>query len=122
MAKQLSKNFKDTKFRCKCCGKLLLDPQLIPALQQLRDYVGSPIYVNCGYRCLEHNREIGSKDTSQHVLGKGADIKSKVLTPKQLARAASKIPEFNKGGIGLYNTFVHVDVRGRKARWGKKWA
>ena len=27
------------------------------------------------------------------------------------------IPE---GGLGIYNTFVHYDIRGYKARWDKR--
>ena len=42
-------------------------------LQPIRDHFG-PVTVNSGFRCLELNRAIGSKDTSQHVLGQAADI------------------------------------------------
>ena len=26
--------------------------------------------------------------------------------------------EMDSGGVGIYPTFVHYDVRGRNARWG----
>ena len=43
-------------------------------LQPLRDKFGCPVAINSGFRCLELNRKLGSKDTSQHVLGQAADI------------------------------------------------
>lgn len=35
---------------------------------------GAPIVISSGYRCLALNRAIGSKDTSQHLLGEAADF------------------------------------------------
>lgn len=35
---------------------------------------GAPIVISSGYRCLVLNRAIGSKDTSQHLLGEAADF------------------------------------------------
>jgi hypothetical protein len=35
---------------------------------------GAPIIISSGYRCQALNRAIGSKDTSQHLLGEAADF------------------------------------------------
>ena len=35
---------------------------------------GLPIVVSSGYRCLELNRVLGSKDTSQHLKGEAVDF------------------------------------------------
>lgn len=35
---------------------------------------GAPITITSGYRCLELNRAIGSKDDSQHPLGEAVDF------------------------------------------------
>lgn len=43
-------------------------------LDPIRESYGKPITVNSGYRCLSLNRQVGSKDNSQHVLGQAADI------------------------------------------------
>jgi hypothetical protein len=43
-------------------------------LEGIRIMLGSPIIITSGYRCLELNRAIGSKDTSQHVKGEAADF------------------------------------------------
>jgi uncharacterized protein YcbK (DUF882 family) len=114
----MTRNFSRSEFACKCgCGKDNISPKLVGALQALRDTIGEPIIINCGCRCVKHNKEIGGVKDSQHVLGKAADIRCKNLSPKELKKFAEQIPEFNNGGIGLYKTFLHVDVRGNKARW-----
>jgi len=43
-------------------------------LEGVRILLGVPILVSSGYRCLELNRKIGSKDTSQHVKGEAVDF------------------------------------------------
>lgn len=42
-------------------------------LQPVRDHFGMT-NINSGFRCLELNRRLGSKDTSQHTSGEAADI------------------------------------------------
>ena len=43
-------------------------------LQPLRDLYGKQIKVNSGYRCKQINDAVGSKDTSQHLIGQAADL------------------------------------------------
>jgi uncharacterized protein YcbK (DUF882 family) len=55
-----------------------------------------------------------------HVKGKAADIVVQGYTPTQLAAVIFKLIEEKKirqGGVGIYPTFVHYDIRGTKARW-----
>ena len=117
----LSENFSRSEFGCKCCGEANVDPDLVAALQELRDLAGSPLIVISGYRCPKHNAAVGGAKKSQHMLGKAADIVIKDLTPYQVYRLAEKVAAFKNGGMGMYpqNGFVHVDVRGHKARWAK---
>jgi zinc D-Ala-D-Ala carboxypeptidase len=70
-----------------------LPDELLPAatalheviLEPLRDKIGAPIHEDSGYRCIEVNRAVGSKDDSQHVLAEAADIKVKGLKPSEVA-------------------------------------
>ena len=40
------------------------------------------------------------------------------VSPEQLAVIAEEIPLFREGGIGVYASWVHLDVRqSGKARW-----
>tara|TARA_R100001230_G_C5628379_1_gene136535 strand:- start:34 stop:351 length:318 start_codon:yes stop_codon:yes gene_type:complete len=89
-------------------------------LQQVRDLVNVPIKITSSYRCEEHNKNVGGSTHSQHKLGTAADLQAKGMKPQQLHAAiedlvsSKRIPE---GGLGLYNTFVHYDIRPKKARW-----
>ena len=48
--------------------------QLAYKLETVRSILGYPLVISSGYRCLELNRAIGSKDTSAHVKGLAADF------------------------------------------------
>lgn len=120
----LTKNFSAWEFVCPCCGGLppietLM--RLVVPLQKLRDQIGHPIHVHSGYRCPKHNKDVGAKSTSQHVKGLAADVHADTFTPEELAQEAVQIEEFRKGGIGVYDWGCHLDVRGKTARWGKRW-
>ena len=94
--------------------------QLAKNLQVLRDYYDKPIKITSGYRSKEHNKRVGGVPKSQHLLGKAADIKVKgKRTDAVYATIAMLIADgkMDKGGIGVYETFVHYDIRGRNARW-----
>ena len=80
---------------------------------------GKPIIVNSGYRSPEHNAAVGGVPNSQHVLGTAADIRPEDLN--DLPELQEICNEMNaRGGVGFYNTFVHVDVRGERARWDNR--
>lgn len=114
----LSENFSRRELECRCgCGFDDVDPKLIDALQKLRDMIGQPIHVLSGCRCERHNRNVGGTKDSYHKKGMAADISCRWLTPAELKEYARRVPAFEEGGIGLYKGFLHVDVRGYKARW-----
>ena len=118
MGKQLSKHFNEDEFKCRDGSTHAIDVELIEGLERLRELAGNkPIHVNSGYRSPAYNKRIGGAPKSRHVLGKAADITIAGFTPKQVAALAEKIPQFRNGGIGIYNTFTHVDVRKGRARW-----
>lgn len=43
-------------------------------LQPVRDHFSTRVNISSGYRCLELNRMLKSKDSSQHLKGQAADI------------------------------------------------
>ena len=114
-------HFKMSEFSCKgknCCGRSSpMSETLLRALDKLRDLCGCPIVVTSGFRCNTHNKVIKGAEDSLHTYGMAADIKCPGHTPEWLAVHVRKIPEFYDGGIGMYPTWVHVDVRGSLARW-----
>lgn len=114
---QLSKNFRSEEFECKCCGKCEMDQRLIDVLQLIRDILNKPIYINSGYRCDKHNKEVGGSSNSQHTKGKAADIRIKDMSVKQMYEMVKCFPTIT--GIGIYpeQHFVHVDVRDKPSTW-----
>ena len=91
-------------------------------LQALRDHVNLPIKITSGYRSPKHNASIGGAKNSQHITGKAADIKVQGMTPKQVYDVIEALiakGAMQEGGLGLYSTWVHYDIREKKARWSK---
>jgi uncharacterized protein YcbK (DUF882 family) len=100
-------------------------------LQILRDHFGIAIHIVSGYRtekrqlalkaaAIKNHRPNGVATKSQHVVGKAADIVVRGYTPKQVHHAIEALiaqGRMDQGGLGLYDTFVHYDVRGSHARW-----
>lgn len=93
---------------------------LATQLQALRNHLGKPININSGYRSPAYNRRVGGAVNSQHLIGKAADIRVFGAKPEMVAQAIELLiakGAMGQGGIGIYNTFVHYDTRGKKARW-----
>ncbi len=125
---KLTDNFKLEEFECRDGSEMPPHVfknvlKLSTALQTIRDCIGYPIKITSAYRSLEYNRMIGSKDTSQHVLGKASDLQVKEMIPIELYETIEALIDLEyipEGGLGLYNTFVHYDIRGYKARWDNR--
>lgn len=100
-------------------------PNVIPLaklLQKLRDRVGAPIRLTSVYRSPAYNRAIGGATNSIHMQFKAADITIGTGEPADwwaTLKAMRAAGEF-VGGIGVYNTFVHVDVRGTVSDWDER--
>lgn len=122
---RLTKNFTQREFKSRDGSKmpegvLCNIKDLADNLQVLRDFLGEPIRINSAYRSEAHNKAIGGSKTSQHLLGKAADIKVKDIDTKDLYLIIESLildEQMTDGGLGLYDTFVHYDIRGTKARW-----
>ncbi len=122
---RLTRNFNLSEFDCKdgteMPSELLTNVlELAENLQVLRDFVGVPIKINSSYRSLSHNAKIGGSKSSQHLFAKAADIVIESKSPEQVANIIKVLiseGKMRQGGIGVYNTFTHYDIRGHKARW-----
>lgn len=112
-------------FKCKCGGLCFHDddvePLLIKTLNMMQEELGVQFIINSGFRCPEHNNNVGGTLQSRHLFGLAADVATpKGMTSEEFAMAGEKHQPFANGGIGLYDTFVHFDVRGRRARWDRR--
>lgn len=75
-----AKNFDVTEFRCKCGGKyctgypVVVSKPLVDNLQIMRNKYKCSINIISALRCKYHNKAVGGSSTSNHLLGKSADI------------------------------------------------
>lgn len=119
----ISENFSRSEFKCHCpedCGFEAVDKELVEILEKIRDEFGKPIYLNCACRCLRHNRDIGSRDNSQHVKGMAADIRVDDKDPEDIIFWVDNNILKDRGGLGVYDNFCHIDVRDKKSRWDER--
>lgn len=122
--RQLSTNFNSKEFECSCkhCVKdnQFIDEDLVSKLQSVRDKYGKGIGINSGYRCPQHNEEVGGKPGSAHMSGLGADPSPALKTLDELDELYELCyDEFDNIGDGRNKGFVHVDTRPKKSD-GKK--
>src|SRR3954471_1801376 len=124
---KLTENFSLSEFTCHdeagtpVPGRYYSNVQeLADNLQVLRDELGEPVKVLCGYRTPEHNKAVKGATKSQHLVAKAADIVTAKKSPRELADIIERLIKEGKmkqGGLGVYKGFIHYDVRGNKARW-----
>lgn len=125
---RLTKNFTQREFRSRDGAKMPLDvleniKELACNLQVLRDLLGESIKINSGYRSEAHNKAVGGVKTSKHTKGLAADIRVKDLDTDDLYLLIESLineGDMKEGGLGVYDTFVHYDIRGARARWNYK--
>lgn len=84
-------------------------------LNPCRQYIGTAIYVNSGYRSKQLNTIVGGSSTSQHMEGKAADITT--LHDK----ADTDLFNFIVDKIDFdqcirYKNFIHISYNGKDNR------
>ena len=134
---QITPHFNIWEFRCRANNELLINADVIAHIQRLekfRQWYKRAMIVNSGYRTVEHNKSIGGSPNSQHINGIAADINlplgefaafSKARKEEFLQNIKNKWHEICKadglgGGVGFYDTFVHLDSRKKKSFWDER--
>lgn len=117
-----SAHFKVSEFKCKdgtaVPAKYYANCQrLMNLLEEIRTACGNrAITVNSGYRTPTYNEKVDGAKQSQHLYAAAADIKVSGKSASEVYKLCDRLVG-NRGGVGKYSTFTHVDVRGHKARW-----
>ena len=120
----LAPDFKVRELRCRDgSDTVMVDETLTVVLQCIREHFGKPVTITSGYRTAAHNAAVGGAKSSQHLLGRAADIRVQGVSVEDVAAyAESLMPDW--GGVGRYSVkagratgWVHVDTRAEKARW-----
>ena len=122
--RRLAPDFKVRELRCKDgTDTVMVDEALTVVLQCIREHFGKPVVITSGYRTAAHNAVVGGAKSSQHLLGRAADIRVQDVSVEGVAAyAESLMPDW--GGVGRYPVkagratgWVHVDTRANKSRW-----
>lgn len=122
--RRLAPDFKVRELRCRDgSDTVMVDETLTVVLQCIRDHFGKPVTITSGYRTPAHNAAVGGAKSSQHLLGRAADIRVEGVSVEDVAAyAESLMPDW--GGVGRYPVkagrakgWVHVDTRPTKSRW-----
>ena len=103
------------KTTCPCCGEGRVDRILLSVVDIIVELFGA-CRISSGYRCRKHNKEVGGSENSAHLYECAVDL---VFESDKSKLAAYKV--LNKvwdGGLGLYNTHIHLDKM-RRRRWQK---
>jgi uncharacterized protein YcbK (DUF882 family) len=129
--KRLSTHFVVEEFDCHDGTKVMkrdyngLEYLCKTYLEPLRKKYG-PVHINSGYRTIAYNRSIGGATNSMHIYSihdgndQAADITCANGSPSSwhaFLNAIRASKRNGRGGLGLYPSFVHVDIRDYKADW-----
>jgi len=130
--------------------RLLIKLEVLLARVNLEGFACHTLSVSSGYRTPYYNQRLGNAKYSLHMWGRAADIfvdgngdhkmddlnrdgKNNMSDVRRLIAMVEQLDEEPRhhdkiGGLGLYDRtekhgpFVHIDVRGERARWERKRA
>jgi uncharacterized protein YcbK (DUF882 family) len=110
--------FTDEEFECPCCGQQLISQRMVSMLDSVRSFMGEPMHINSGFRCIKHNMDVFGSVTSSHRIGLAVDIRCTTSGYRDRLLIALRAVGFKR--IGIRKDFIHVDVDPSKKQ-GVTW-
>lgn len=94
-----------------------ISPSVCSAATALASAVGYTLDITSAFRSPSYNSSVGGSKKSTHMQGLAIDVVQTGKTNAQ--RQAFLTAAYNAGfrGIGIYNTFTHIDLSNQRA-WG----
>lgn len=128
------KYYKKCLYRKNAFQYWLLNKKLLYSILSLQNELSkikcdkNAFEIRSGHRQPKRNEQAGGAKLSRHIKGEAADLQIKDINKDGKCTKADKAVVLeivdkkvigNKGGVGLYpnSKTVHIDVRGKKARW-----
>ena len=111
------KYFTKKEFDCNCSSCKTkgntgenMDIDFLVKLDKARDIVGVSFRINSGYRCPEHNKNVGGIKTSSHtnIPCNAADISTKDSVTR--FKVLQALLEVGFVRIGIGESFIHCDT------------
>ena len=97
------------------CKKSDMNPDFMARLNKARRIAGLPFVLNSAYRTVEHEKLMNRSGNSMHTKGRAVDIRC--LDGNSRAVILDALLKAGFHGIGISNTFIHVDDRQIKSVW-----
>lgn len=98
-ARKLAPGFKVREFRCRDGSDVvMIDESLVMLLQCIREHFGKPVTITSGYRTAAHNKSVGGAKSSQHPLGRAADIQVAGVSVEDVAAYAEPAARLGRRG------------------------
>ena len=90
-----------------------IDARLVGILQDIRNYFNKAVKINSGFRTMAENFTAGSKtEWSLHCFGRAADIVVAGVPSSEVQMFLKT--RYSGIGIGMSDTFTHLDTRNTK--------
>lgn len=114
----IAPNFRAKELACNDGnGRFLAHPATLVLLEKIREHFNRPVIINSFYRTPKYNQEIGGSNNSRHLYGMAADIYIRNISPEEIYDYADSL---DIGGLGIYDSFVHLDVWKEGRRWDNR--
>lgn len=101
-----------------------VDPAIYEIARRMSVKLGVTLQCNSGYRSRAKNESCGGATSSKHMYGKAMDLQYIGSQGADRQRMLAAAIESGAQGIGLYNSFMHIDL-GPKRTWNRpqpSWA
>lgn len=116
---QLTPHFNCKEFRCKCGGKhdFKVSEELVEMLEKLYQALDcSSINISSGFRCVQHDKNVGGSGTGQHTKGLAADLMcvgsdGKIISSQIVCCTAQDLGFKGIANINAAYSYTHLDMR-----------